>query len=150
MYFFHLIDLRVISMSAVCCHFRFVMFCACRNVLDITKPILPEVENPTHTCECFELVSETILALSRRRKRSFHLCVDIISGVHGFVVNDRLFPEAMNPDENGKNVCPVCLTVRKEPSKEDPGFVRWETSSNFCFVCLFFLLLLSRVKKKSS
>ena len=47
-----------------------------------------------------------------------------ILGVHGFIINERLFPEAMNPDENGKNVCPVCLSTRPEPTKEDPGFVR--------------------------
>lgn len=46
------------------------------------------------------------------------------SGIHGFIVNERLFPEAMNPNEDGKNVCPVCLHTRPEPTKENPGFVR--------------------------
>ena len=32
----------------------------------------------------------------------------------------------MNPDESGKNVCPVCLTKRPDPTNEDPGFVRYE------------------------
>ena len=49
---------------------------------------------------------------------------DLLTGIHGYTVNDRLFPEAMNPTEDGTSVCPVCLVERKEPSKEEPGYVR--------------------------
>lgn len=63
-------------------------------VVDRTKPIEPQITKPSHTC------------------------------VHGYTINDRLFPEAMNPNDNGTNVCPVCLAERREPTKEEPGFIR--------------------------
>jgi len=44
--------------------------------------------------------------------------------IHGYVVNERLFPEPVNVDMTGSSVCPVCLTSRTPPTGDCPGFVR--------------------------
>ena len=46
------------------------------------------------------------------------------SGIHGYSVNDRLYADAMNINEDGDTICPVCLIPRAEPKVDDPGFVR--------------------------
>ena len=48
----------------------------------------------------------------------------IFSGIHGYIVNDRLFAKPINVDDVGQSICPVCLVPRKEPTAEEPGFVR--------------------------
>ncbi len=42
----------------------------------------------------------------------------------------------MNPNDEGKNICPVCLTTRTEPTAEDPGFVRYISFSIYPSICL--------------
>ena len=74
--------------------------------------------------DVFGLILITYLTNKARHNADKHSCF-CLSGVHGFIINDRLLPEAMNPDESGKNVCPVCLTKRPDPTNEDPGFVRY-------------------------
>ena len=46
------------------------------------------------------------------------------TGIHSYALNDRLFTESVNLNEDGKSVCPVCLISRKKPTTEDPAFVR--------------------------
>ena len=56
-----------------------------------------------------------------------HVCIYIyifFSGIHGYDVNERLFTEPVNADEEGRSLCPVCTLPRKEPSQGSPGFVR--------------------------
>jgi hypothetical protein len=48
----------------------------------------------------------------------------VFVGIHGYTVNDRLFTEPVNVNEHGVSVCPICLSTRKEPTAESPGFVR--------------------------
>jgi len=55
----------------------------------------------------------------------------IMSGIHGFTVNDRLFTEPMNADADGNSVCPACTRSRKEPTPESPGFVRYLSLFNY-------------------
>ncbi|CAD5118787.1 DgyrCDS7466 [Dimorphilus gyrociliatus] len=62
--------------------------------LDVERPISPEISDPGHKC------------------------------IHGFTINKRLFTEPIYSDEQGRSVCPVCHTTRKEPVEDDPGFVR--------------------------
>jgi len=46
------------------------------------------------------------------------------AGLHGYTLNERLFTEPLNADDEGKSMCPVCLTSREHPTKQSPGFVR--------------------------
>jgi len=49
----------------------------------------------------------------------------LMSGIHGYTVNERLFTEPANADGDGNSICPSCLLPRKEPTPESPGFVRY-------------------------
>ncbi|ELU09604.1 hypothetical protein CAPTEDRAFT_229371 [Capitella teleta] len=65
------------------------------NPLGNTRPLSPIVQDPSHTC------------------------------IHGYDINDRLFTQPVNADEDGRSICPICLVPRKdEASAQSPGFVR--------------------------
>jgi hypothetical protein len=64
------------------------------NCYEPSRPLSPEIQNPTHTC------------------------------IHGYTVNNRLFTEPVNVNASGNSVCPVCFSSRKHPTAESPGFVR--------------------------
>ena len=73
---------------------------------------------------------------SKVRKKFIHFnsiisstCPHLV-GIHGFTVNDRLFTEPTNADDNGCAVCNVCLVPRKKPSQRSPSFVRFVCPSN--------------------
>ena len=67
---------------------------------------------------------------------SFICSFTIFQGIHGYSVNDRLYTEGMNVDEEGNTICPVCLIPRKEPNKEQPGFVRYFAFKNVRRQCI--------------
>lgn len=63
-------------------------------------------------------------------------------GIHGYTVNDRLFTEPVNVNDQGASVCPGCLTTRKQPTAESPGFVRYllglDSALSSINICVYF------------